>query len=188
VSDQLDQTADDTDSATSEAFDALMGSLDTPVAVVTTASGGERAGCLIGFHSQCGINPGRVAVWLSKANHTYRVGLLAERFAVHFLTEDDVDVAELFGTFSGDDIDKFTRCDWTAGEGGVPLLDRCPNRVVARRLALEDHGSDHTCIVLHPHEATTSGPFSPLRFSAVKHLDAGHPVDDRPTPPTERSD
>ena len=63
--------------------------LDPALVVITAADGAERAGCLVGFHSQCSIGPDRYAVWLSKANHTYRVGMLAEVFAVHFLGAED---------------------------------------------------------------------------------------------------
>ena len=49
----------------------------------------------------------RYFVWLSKANHTYRVGSLAARFAVHWLAEGDLDLAEHFGTLTGNDVDKF---------------------------------------------------------------------------------
>lgn len=170
-----------------DAFARLMLSLDTAMSVVTTASGGERAGCLVGFQAQCSIAPVRYVVWLSKANHTLRVGLRASHFAVHFLTDADLDVAERFGTTSGDDGDKFTGCHWTGGPGGVPLLDRCPNRIVARRVALLDEGSDHVCVVVEPESAETAGPFTPLRFSAVRHLDAGHAAEERPQPPTARS-
>ncbi|HEX9994351.1 MAG TPA: flavin reductase family protein [Acidimicrobiales bacterium] len=170
-----------------DAFADLMLSVDTAMSIVTTAAAGERAGCLIGFQAQCSIEPVRYVVWLSKANHTLRVGLRAPRFAVHFLTEDDVDLAELFGTVSGDDVDKFTRCSWTEGPDGLPLLDRCPNRIVARRGALLDEGSDHVCVVVEPESVDCAGPFAPLRFSRVRHLDAGHDAEERPHPPTERS-
>jgi flavin reductase (DIM6/NTAB) family NADH-FMN oxidoreductase RutF len=184
-------------SSTPEGFASLLASLDPPMAVVTTASGGEQAGCLIGFHSQCSIHPGRVAIWLSKANHTYRVALLAERFAVHFLAETDLAVAERFGTRSGDDVDKFAGTVWApwagdaegdgAGRGDpVPVLAGCPNRLLARRRSVLDDGSDHVGFILDPLEAHTTGPFRPLRYSMAQHLEAGHPVDDRPTPPTER--
>ena len=68
-----------------ERFGALMGALDAPMAVVTTTAGGERGGCLIGFHAQSSIDPARYTVWLSKANHTYRLALRASHLAVHFL-------------------------------------------------------------------------------------------------------
>ena len=48
-----------------EAFDDVMASLDPPMAVVTAASGGERAGCLVGFHAQCSIDPPRFLVDVS---------------------------------------------------------------------------------------------------------------------------
>ena len=115
-------------------FADLMVGLDHPMAIVTTASGEVRSGCLIGFHCQCGIEPPRYAIWLSKANHTYRVGGLCETFAVHFPAADDHELAELFGTETGDETDKFARISWTRGPDDVPLLDACPTRFVGRRV------------------------------------------------------
>ena len=90
-------------------FDGLVASLDAPMAIVTVAVGDELSGCLVGFHSQCSIGPRRYAVWLSKANHTYGLALHADHFAVHLLADDDRDLAVLFGTTTGDDVDKFAR-------------------------------------------------------------------------------
>ena len=170
-----------------QAFDAIMASLDTPLVVVTTAAHGERAGCVVGFHSQCSITPRRAVIWLSKANYTYRVGLHADVFAVHWLTESDHSLAELFGTVSGDDVDKFGQCAWTEGPDGVPLLADCPNRMVGRRAALLVESSDHVCVVLEP-LLVSGGSFRPLRLSDVSDLDAGHPVDERLMPPTQRAE
>jgi flavin reductase (DIM6/NTAB) family NADH-FMN oxidoreductase RutF len=168
-------------------FDSLVTRLDVPMSVITAAAGDERAGCLIGFHAQCSIHPGRYAVWLSKANHTFRVALMAGHLGVHFLDRSDRDLAELFGTLTGDDVDKFSRCEWETGAQGVPLLVRCPNRMVVRRTTMLDEGSDHVCVVTEPIEASVGdGPFTPLRLSDVDDLVPGHPVDDRPRPPTER--
>lgn len=169
-----------------EHFDSLMARLDAPMSIVTTAIDQEQAGCLVGFQSQSSIHPGRYAVWLSKANHTFRVALLAKHLAVHFLDQHDRDIAELFGTLSGDDVDKFSRCEWEPGTAGVPLLRRCPNRIVVRRTTLLEEGSDHVCVVAEAIEAHDAGPFTPLRLSDVDDLVPGHPVDDRPRPPTER--
>jgi flavin reductase (DIM6/NTAB) family NADH-FMN oxidoreductase RutF len=170
-----------------DAFDTMMASLDTPMAVVTTAMGDERAGCLIGFQAQSGIEPRRYCVWLSKANHTYRVALRSRFLGVHFLTEHDHDVAEHFGTLTGDQVDKFAGTSVSPGQEGVPLLDACPNRMVVRRIALLDEGGDHVCLTTEVVSAETSGPFRPLRLSAVDHLVPGHETEDRPLPPTERS-
>ena len=168
-------------------FDAIMRRLDSPMAIVTTASDEDRAGCLIGFHTQSGIEPNSLSVWLSKANHTFRVAVFAEVFAVHFLREDDMDLAELFGTLSGDDVDKFERCAWTDGRDGVPLLDDCANRAIGRKVALLDTHADHVCLVLDPIEATYGGEFEPLRLSQVAHLEAGHEAEERPEPAQTKS-
>jgi flavin reductase (DIM6/NTAB) family NADH-FMN oxidoreductase RutF len=171
----------------SDAFDDLIAGLDPAMAIVTTVSGGERAGCLIGFHAQCSIDPPRYVVWLSKANHTFRVAVHARSFAVHFLTEDDEPLARLFGTVSGDETDKFSRCAWEPGDGEVPLLTGCPNRFAAERVALLDEGSDHLCLVLQPTSAWARTPFRPLRLGQLTHLEPGHESGERPKPAEERS-
>ena len=168
-------------------FDELVASVDPAMVIVTTVSGGERAGCLVGFHAQCSITPPRYVVWLSKANHTFRVGVHARHFAVHFLGEGSEDLPRLFGTVSGDTTDKFARCAWDPGDGGVPLLRECPTRFVAERVALLDEGSDHVCLVLSPTGVSAPAPFRPLRLSQVQHLEPGHESADRPKPAVERS-
>jgi flavin reductase (DIM6/NTAB) family NADH-FMN oxidoreductase RutF len=170
-----------------ESFDVVVSSTEAAMVVVTSAIEGETAGCLVGFHSQSSIEPRRYAVWLSKANHTYRVASRASHLAVHALTEDDRDLAVLFGTRTGDDVDKFSLCDWRPGRAGVPLLTRCPHLSVLRRLTLLDEGGDHVCVVGEPVMARSGGRFAPLRLSAVRDLRPGHAVDERPEPPTERS-
>ena len=47
---------------------------------------------------QSSIEPQRYCVWLSKANYTYRVALYSSHLVIHFLTADDLPLAELFGT------------------------------------------------------------------------------------------
>ena len=170
-----------------EALSGIAESLDAPMVIVTTAAGGERAGCLVGFHAQVSIDPLRYAVWLSKANHTYRVALLAQHAAIHFLGRDDHDLAELFGTKSGDDVDKFTECSFEPTDDGPPVLSRCPNRMLLRRTALFDHSGDHVCFIGEPVEVRADGHLEPLRLSDVGDLVAGHTVDERPVPPTERA-
>ncbi|MEO6500407.1 MAG: flavin reductase family protein [Jatrophihabitantaceae bacterium] len=165
-------------------FDSLMASLDPPMVVVTTAVAGERAGCLVGFHAQSAIDPQRYCVWLSKANHTYRVALRSTHLAVHFLTEDDLEIAELFGTLTGEDTDKFADVAVHEGPDGVPLLDVCPHRVLLRRTVLVDEGGDHVCLAAECLEAETPGTFKPLRLSRVTHLVPGHDNDERADPPT----
>jgi flavin reductase (DIM6/NTAB) family NADH-FMN oxidoreductase RutF len=161
------------------AFGTLMGSADPALIVLTTAAENRWAGCLVGFHAQSSIAPQHYCVWLSKANHTYRVSLRASHFAVHFLTAEDLPLAEWFGTVSGEDTDKFVGMDVDISKDGVPLLAACPNRLLLERIAVLDDGSDHVCLTTRVCSADTSGTFTPLRVSSATHLEAGHPSDER---------
>ncbi len=169
---------DEEEGSVAARFDELMGRLDHPMVVVTTASGDEQAGCLVGFHAQCGMEPPYYAVWISKANHTYRVGALAEVFAVHFLGADQHALAELFGATTGDDLDKFARCSWSAGPDGVPVLDEVADRFVGRRVAFVDAGTDHVCLVVAPIDARSSAG-ELLWFGSTDDITPGHDAGER---------
>jgi flavin reductase (DIM6/NTAB) family NADH-FMN oxidoreductase RutF len=166
-----------------DAFDTLMAAADQPLIVVTTAAEDELAGCLVGFHVQSSIEPQHYCVWLSKANHTYRVALRATHFAVHFLTAEDLTVAERFGTLSGEDTDKFAGLDVDLDPEGAPLLTACPNRMSLERITLLDDGSDHVCLTTRVSSATSAGDFVPLRVSDAAHLDPGHASEERAIQP-----
>ncbi len=155
----------------------LVAHVDQALIVVTTAADDQRSGCLVGFHGQCSIEPFHYAVWLSKANLTYRVALIATHLAVHFLAAGDDQLAELFGTESGDDVDKFSRCRWSVGEGDVPTLDGCA-AIVLEKVSMFDEGGDHVCFVGSPVTVTSSEAFTPLRLSATEHLEPGHDADE----------
>lgn len=158
---------------TAQTVARLLGALDYPMVVVTAADDGERAGCLVGFHTQCSMDPVRFLVLLSNKNRTYEVASGTDVLAVHFLTCEQGELAELFGTETGDEVDKFSQVDHTAGPGGVPLLDECDQRFVGRvraRIAL----GDHTGFLLEPLDAAYAEAFEQLGFQEVKDLDPGH--------------
>lgn len=158
-------------------MDKLTSALDQPMLIVTTAADGELSGCLVGFHSQCSIEPPRWAVWISKVNHTYGVATRASTLALHFPSVDDRDVAELFGEETGDAVDKFSRCSWTPGSDGVPLLDRVPNRIVGRVRDHVDDGGDHQLFVVDMNDVQQGRePLRALGFQAVRGFDPGHPA------------
>jgi len=162
-----------------KALDHLVRSFDPAMVVVTTAAedDGERAGCLVGFHSQSSIGPWRYSFWLSKANHTYRVATRAPAFAIHFLTVRDLDVAVRFGTQTGDEVDKFADIE-VSMDHGVPVLGACGNHVMVRKVAVLDEGGDHVGVTTEPISAAVAGRFQPLRLSDVIHLTPGHEADE----------
>lgn len=162
-----------------DAFEGLMATIDPTLIVLTTVAEGEPAGCLVGFHGQASISPQRYSLWVSKANHTYRVGLRATHFVAHFLTVDDMPLAERFGTRSGEDEDKFADLAVEPDEHGVPVLGSAPHRLLLDRLAVLDDGGDHVCITTRVRDAHHSGACTPLRISHAHHLRPGHGSDER---------
>ena len=164
-----------------EDFDRFATQLDSSLVVVTTSADDQLAGCVVGFHTQCSIAPPRYAVWISKANLTYRVSLFATHLGVHLLAEGDRSLLQLFGATSGDRTDKFARCDWSPGPGGVPLLNSCPTRVVLEITSRWDDGSDHACFVGTPILAQRAAE-TPMRLSQSGQIDAGHEATERSTP------
>jgi flavin reductase (DIM6/NTAB) family NADH-FMN oxidoreductase RutF len=156
-----------------ETFHALVGNLEYPMFIVTARAGDEPLGCLVGFTTQMSIDPPRFAVCLSHTNRTFRRGRDADRLGVHCVPEDSAELAELFGGETGDEVDKFARCAWHEGPGGVPILDDCGNWFVGEVVWRADAG-DHTAYLLEPiaaERATGEGEFT---FHRAKRIDAGH--------------
>jgi flavin reductase (DIM6/NTAB) family NADH-FMN oxidoreductase RutF len=159
-------------------FEEVAASLDYPMFVVTTvADDGERSGCLIGFATQCSINPPRWLACLSVKNRTFRVARRAERLAVHLLHGHDTKTAELFGAETGDDVDKFAAVTWHPGPGGVPVLDGAKAWFAGPILEVVDLG-DHHGFVLDPVDGdvgdTNTGDV--FTFQDGKDIEAGHPA------------
>jgi flavin reductase (DIM6/NTAB) family NADH-FMN oxidoreductase RutF len=154
-------------------FNSLVGDLDYPMFIVTACADGERSGCLIGFATQASIDPSRFLVGLSHRNRTYRVGLRAELLAVHFVPEEAEELVELFGGETGDEVDKFARCAWREGPGGVPILDECPNWFVGRVLWRAGAG-DHDVFLLEPVAAENGTAEDEFTFHRAKRIEPGH--------------
>ena len=158
-----------------DAFECIAGMLDYPMFVVTTRAGDELAGCLVGFTSQVSINPARFLVGLSKRNHTYRVASRgATHLAVHLIDRRHRDLARLFGSETGDRIDKFSRCAWREGPEGLPVLTDAAAWFTGRILGRSDLG-DHVGHLTQPQ----GGQVCPrardwVSFSDVRDLEPGH--------------
>jgi len=112
-------------------------------------------------------------VWLSKRNHTYLVAQHADWLGVHVPTPENRELAALFGSVTGFDEDKFARCEWRAGPGGVPLLVDCAQWFVGRVLGRHDTG-DHEAVLLEPTVTGDRTGLGQLGFQRVKDLDPGN--------------
>jgi flavin reductase (DIM6/NTAB) family NADH-FMN oxidoreductase RutF len=154
-------------------FQRLMAELDYSLLIVTVASDGERAGCLVGFASQVSIRPPRFLVGLSVKNRTYRVASNAEILVVHFVPEQAEGLAALFGGETGDDTDKFARCEWSPGPGGAPVLAELEDWFAGRVLERLPFG-DHCGFLLEPVDGQAHRAGSPLTFRRAKWIEPGH--------------
>ncbi|CAM3142511.1 flavin reductase [Mycobacterium tuberculosis variant microti OV254] len=156
------------------AFEKLVALLNYPMFVVTTQANGITAGCLVGFACQASIHPPRFLVGLSTQNHTYRVAAEATHLAVHVFDIEHIDVAELFGSYTGDQTDKFARCRWHVGPAQLPILDDAAAWFVGKilhRFALGDHVGH----LLQPLDGDPPAELEQwVSFSDVRMLEPGH--------------
>lgn len=142
--------------------------------VVTTAADGHASGCLVGFATQTSLEPPRFLVGVSRRNHTYRVALRAQHLAVHVVARRDIELARLFGSQTGDQIDKFERCAWHSGPEGMPILDDAAGWFVGKTLDRLDVG-DHVGYLLEPVAGYAPGGLDDLvSLSDVTDLQPGH--------------
>ncbi len=134
------------------------------------------AGCLVGFHTQCSIEPPRYLVCLSKANHTYEVASRCEAISVNLLSHDQRALAVLFGSETEDDgVDKFSVCNWAEGPNGGIRLDGVAAWMIGSVLSTVDLG-DHVGFVLDPTSLEVGdGRRTPLRYRDVGDIRPGHP-------------
>ena len=162
-------------SSGAQAFRAIVADLDGPAYVVTTAAGAERDGCLVGFGSQCSIDPPRFGIWLSKENRTYRIALSAATLVVHLLRQGDQDLAHLFGAETGDEVDKFKDIEWRPGPDDCPVLAGC-DWFAGSIIDRIDTG-DHVAFLLTPHEGVCERPGTrQLGMQEIGDIEAGHPI------------
>jgi flavin reductase (DIM6/NTAB) family NADH-FMN oxidoreductase RutF len=151
----------------------LISELDYPMFIVTCADGDERAGCLVGFATQASINPSRFVVCLSDKNHTWRVAQRVDVLVVHLVPDAEAELAELFGSETGDAVDKFAQVAWHEGPAGTPILDACGNWFAGRVLDRMNCG-DHIAHLLDPFEAHADTSEEPFQFHRAKAIAPGH--------------
>ena len=153
----------------------FLDKLDFAMVIVTATAGDHASGCLVGFVTQCSIDPVRLFVCISQKNHTHGIAMESAGLAVHLIPADRTDLVDLFGSHSGDDIDKFSRCRWSAGSDGVPLLDGCPSRLVCRVLERRSVG-DHTAFLVEPVEAQAAEePIYMFSMAKDQSVEPGQP-------------
>jgi flavin reductase (DIM6/NTAB) family NADH-FMN oxidoreductase RutF len=156
-----------------QAFETLVARLDYPIFIATTVADGDPFGCVVGFATQASIHPARFLVCISEKNRTYRALQGAGAMAVHVVPPDGRALVELFGSETGDDVDKFARCAWHEGPEGLPLLEACSSWFSGRILERHPLG-DHVGHLVEPFAAEAGEDDGFFPFSEAKDLEPGH--------------
>ena len=158
----------------SAAYDEFAANVESLMAIVTVRAGERMDGCLVGFSTQCSMDPVRHLVCLSTANKTCEIARYASTLVVHMLHRSDGDraLARLFGEETAYETDKLDRCDWAAGPDGVPVLAGCD--WFAGRIVDQVGLGDHLGFVIDVGEGEAGRASEPhLSFREVRDLDAG---------------
>ena len=159
------------------AFDKIAAAVDPPMVVVTARADDEMDGCLVGFSTQCSIDPTRYLVCLSKANRTYEIACEATNLVVHLLPDNAIGLwlARIFGELTADAADKLSMCAWGPGPNGVPVIASCDwfGGAILDRVDL----GDHVGFVLDVDAGNaTRVTDAYLGYSSVRSLEAGNPA------------
>jgi flavin reductase (DIM6/NTAB) family NADH-FMN oxidoreductase RutF len=140
--------------------------------IVTTLAGDEMAGCLVGFATQVSIDPPRFLACLSRENRTFAVAQNARWLAVHVVPADRHDLAELFGSVTGDEDDKLASCDWSPGPHGLPIIEGCRSWIAGPIVSSVELG-DHWGFAIEPQCYGDPG-VPPLTNREVGDIRPGH--------------
>lgn len=172
---------DDETDPVRDAFDECVAWTDPAMVAVLAEADGQVDVCLVGFHCQCSMEPVRYAVWLSHDNRTFRVASQARELTVHFLDDDQHDLAERAGATSLDrDPSKLERLRVERDPSGSLRLSEARGWFTGTIVEVVP-GGDHTAFVLEPRTTGTAGTDDhrpPLRFLAARDITPGHRVGD----------
>jgi len=159
-------------------FAAIAATNASPLVIVTARDGEAADGCLVGFSTQCSIDPVRYLVCLSNANRTYDLARRAPVLIVHTLRDAVLDraLARLFGGETEFEVDKLSQCQWDEGPGGAPVL-RGLDWFAGRVLDQVDLG-DHTGFMLAVEASGSAARVdeAPLTYIEMRDLEAGNPA------------
>ncbi len=164
-----------------DTYDQILDSLQWPMVVVTARADddGERGGCLVGFHTQCSIEPRRHLVMISDANHTAAIVRRASRVAVHFLGVEQTELARAFGELTDDDPGTNKLAGVAVGDDpAAPILEDAAAWFVGSIVERVDVG-DHTALLLEPERAERRRPLDAehqFGFQQAREFHPGHPV------------
>jgi flavin reductase (DIM6/NTAB) family NADH-FMN oxidoreductase RutF/DNA-binding MarR family transcriptional regulator len=154
------------------AFRRCLGQFSTGVTVVTSATGGSRAGVTANSFSSLSIDPPLVLWSISRTSRSFAQFAKADHFTINVLATGQIEVSQ---RFAGMAEDKFEGIEFETGANGSPILPGVSGYLECRCEARYP-GGDHLILVGRVERfARFSG--HPLVFSQGRYAVAGtHPA------------
>jgi len=103
-------------------FRAAMRQIASPVAIITTAHGGQRAGLTATAICSATADPPTILVCVNQNARTEAFIAASSRLVVNFLSEDQHEIARLFSTSKLDAEKRFAVGEWIEAATGAPVL------------------------------------------------------------------
>jgi len=112
------------DSPTQEAIQRVYDLTDPPLWLATASHEGQRGGFVATFVVRASIVAAlpRMLIGVAKQHHTWRLIEGSQRFALHLLDTDQMDLVWRFGLQSGNEHDKFDHLPASRTPRGSPLI------------------------------------------------------------------
>jgi len=144
--------------------------LSHPVVIVTARTDDKMNGMTAAWASQISIEPPIMCVSISPLRYTWELLKEAENFGISVLGEGQERIAEVFGTTSGRNSDKFKVLGMEPffGYGDVPLIPGSIAAFVCRKKDEVEQG-DHFAVFGEVVEAWEGQERPPLRWFRSKY-------------------
>ncbi len=154
----------------SKDFRAVLSAFATGITVVTALdAAGQPVGVTINSFTSVSLNPPLVLFCLGDKTRSLDSFVKATHFAINILSDQQQDVSALF---AGKNAKDWSKVDWQAGQGGVPLLKGSLAQLECKAFA-QHPGGDHVIIIGEVIGVTPPNEkLKPLLYyrSAYRHL------------------
>ncbi|WP_129409071.1 flavin reductase family protein [Marinitoga lauensis] len=102
-------------------MDAL-GKIYNVVSIVTINSNGTLNGITVAWITRVSIKPPMIAISIGKQRYSYELLENIDKFGVCILSKEQKDLAKLFGSKSGRNVNKFENVDFELTKNGIPKI------------------------------------------------------------------
>lgn len=151
-------------------FRRSLGQFATGVTVITTDYQGQSIGMSVNSFAALSLDPALVLWSIRKESSSLDAFRNAGHYAVNILSEDQVDVSNLFAKPSED---RFSKVAWHSGHLGAPLLEGVICSLECKLHDVIDGGDHYILVGRVEHYATYPGKpllFSQGRYSLTEEL------------------